>query len=107
MSSSPPENWPPGIEQISMENLGRLGIDSADRLFWDGRQIEVKRRLDLTFVQKIFAVVVAVMAVLGGLGGFATGFNDFSEFLCARNSHLLSCPAEPAVHPLMQAQSVK
>ncbi len=108
MSASKPEDWPPGVEQISMEKLGRLGIDGKDRLFWNGRQIEVKSRLDLTGVQKIFAVVVAVMAVLGGLGSFASGFNDLSQFLCARNDHVLSCPApQPAVLPSTQARSAE
>jgi hypothetical protein len=51
---------------------------------------------------------VAVMAVLGGLGSFASGFNDLSQFLCARNDHVLSCPApQPAVLPSTQARSAE
>jgi len=92
MTSPAPPGWPEGVHQISVEDLGRLGIDGEDQIFWDGRRIELKRRLDLTALQKTVAVVVTVMAVLGGLGGFASGINDASDFLCARNVHLLSCP---------------
>jgi len=88
--------WPAGVEQISIEDLGRLGISHDDQLFWDGRRIEVKRRLDLTKLQKAFALVVTIMALLGGIGGFASGFSDASAFLCARNIHLLSCPVQQA-----------
>jgi hypothetical protein len=86
------EGWPEGVEPIKVEDLDRLGIGPGDQLFWDGRRIEIRRPLDLTTLQKIFAVVVAVFAVLGGIGGFFSGFSDASQFLCARNINWLSCP---------------
>jgi len=97
--SNPPSDWPPDVKPISVDDLERLGIDSKDQLFWDGRRIEIRRRLDLTRVQKIFAIIVAVFAVLGGIGGCATGFNDASVFLCARGHDFLSCPLPAAGRP--------
>ena len=85
--------WPAGVEPISVDDLDRLGINGANELFWDGRRIEVRRRLDLTRFQKTLAAAVTVAAILGGLGGFVTGFNNASVFLCARGVHWLSCPA--------------
>ena len=85
-----------GVMPISLEDLGRLGIDRNDQLFWDGRPIEVRRRLVLTGLQRSAATVVTVFAVLGGLGGFLSGLNNLSLFLCARNVHLLGgCQAPP------------
>ena len=79
--------------RIGVDDLGRLGIDKANQLFWDGRRIEIRRPLVLTGFQKSVAAVVTVCAILGGLGGFVTGLNNASVFLCARNVHWLSCPA--------------
>ncbi len=96
MRGQPAANWPKGVEQVGLEDLGRLGINQDDQLFWDGRRIEVRRSLDLTRFQKIITGVVTFFAVLGGVGGFITGFNNASIFLCAREIDWLSCPALPA-----------
>jgi hypothetical protein len=92
MSDEPPASWPHGVQPIRIGDLKRLGIDSERQLYWDGRAVEIRRPLDLTKLQKLFAIVVAIFAVLGGIGGFATGFNDASVFLCARGHDFLSCP---------------
>ena len=96
MSAPPATNWPKGVEQVGLEDLGRLGINQDDQLFWDGRRIEVRRSLNLTLFQKIITGIVTFFAVLGGVGGFVTGFNNASIFLCARDVRWLSCPPAPA-----------
>jgi len=95
MSGQPSASWPKGVEQVGLEDLGRLGISQDDQLFWDGRWIEVRRSLNLTRFQKIVTGIVTSFAVLGGVGGFVTGFNNASIFLCARDIRWLSCPAPP------------
>lgn len=87
-----PKEWPPGVEPISVGDLGRLGIDPENQLFWDGRKIEIRRRLDLTRTQKFLALLVTIFAILGGLGAFLSGLDDGASFLCARGVHLLGCP---------------
>jgi hypothetical protein len=93
MTVSRPPGWPAGVEPISLEDLGRLGINPQNELFWDGRTIEIRRRLTFTGFQKAIAFIVTVCAILGGLGGFVTGFNNASVFLCARHLAYLTCPA--------------
>jgi hypothetical protein len=88
--------WPAGVEQVGLEDLGRLGINQDDQLFWDGRRIEVRRSLNLTLFQKVVTGIVTFFAVLGGVGGFVTGLNSASIFLCARDVHWLSCPVQAA-----------
>jgi hypothetical protein len=92
MMADRPSGWPPGVERISLEDLGRLGINPRQELFWDGRHVEIRRRLTFTGVQKLIALVVTICAILGGLGGFVTGFNNASIFLCARHISYLTCP---------------
>jgi hypothetical protein len=93
-----PESWPPGITPISVEELGKLGLNDKNQLFWDGKRIEVRNRLDLTRLQKLFAIIVSIFAVLGAIGGFVTGINNASIFLCARGVHWLTCPLPAATH---------
>ncbi len=91
MTDGPP-NWPRDVTPISVDDLNRLRLNGQDQLFWDGRRIEIRRKLDLTRAQKVVEVLVAVAAVLGGLGGFFSGVADASDFLCARHIGWLSCP---------------
>lgn len=96
MTETTPDGWPPDVAPIGIEDLDKLGLNARNQLFWDGKRIEVRNRLDLTQFQKTFAIVVSVFAVLGAIGGFVTGLNNASVFLCARNIHWLSCPAQGA-----------
>ena len=88
--------WPADVEPISLEDLGRLGINARQELFWDGHRVEVRRRFILTGFQKLVAFIVSICAILGGLGGFVTGFNNATVFLCARDITVLSCPIATA-----------
>ena len=92
MSGNRPAGWPPGVTQISVEDLEHLGINSRNQLFWDGKRVEVRQAVVLTGLQKLLAFIIAICAVLGGVGGFVTGVNNGSVFLCARGHHWLSCP---------------
>ena len=93
--------WPADVKPISVEDLGRLGLNPDNQLFWDGKRIEVRQPLVLTGLQKTVAVFATVFAVLGGLGGFVSGINNAAIFLCARDLHWLTCPpvANPAPAP--------
>ena len=96
-----PHTWPADVTPIGIEDLGRLGLNPRNQLFWNGKRIELRNRLDLTRLQKLLAIVVSIFAVLGGLGGFVTGLNNAVILLCARDIHWLGCPAtpEPPTHP--------
>jgi hypothetical protein len=107
MSGRPPASWLKGVEQVGLEDLGRLGINGDDQLFWDGRRVEVRRSLNLTGFQKIITGIVTFFAVLGGVGGFITGFNNASIFLCAREIRWLNCPAAPIATPPPLPQSAE
>ena len=69
---------------ISMEDLSRLQINDRHELFWDGKRVEVKSRLDLTWPQTLGAILIGAAAIMGGL---ASAANDGTEFTC-RQWHL-------------------
>ncbi len=77
---------------ISLDDLDRMGINSKNELFWDGKQVEVRTRLNLTWPQTVGAVLVGAAALCGG---FASAANDGTEFTC-RQWHLF-CGHEDAV----------
>ncbi len=92
MSHPPPRGWPTDVMPIGIEDLGRLGINGDNELFWDGRRIEVKRTFVLTVPQKL----LALLAALATIATIATGLNNATTFLCARDLHWLSCPVPHA-----------
>jgi hypothetical protein len=96
-----PPNWPEGVREINVENLASLGINDSGELFWNGRRIEVRRRLRLSWWQNAGAAAVVIATVLGGLGGFAQGAVAVVDFGCARKSWTSWCAAVP--QPAIQA----
>jgi hypothetical protein len=95
--ANPRANWPADVNPISIDDLGRLGIDSRSQLFWDGSRIEIRRRLDLTKTQQFAALLVTLAAVLGGLGGFFSGLTDANALYCgAHGGHYWLCRVLPA-----------
>lgn len=74
-----PSAGPAHIKKINMGDLGRLGVDSKRRLYWDGKEIQVTKRLEFSKLQKAFGWVVALGTIIGGLGA---GLNNGFEFGC-------------------------
>jgi hypothetical protein len=76
------KDWPPGVETIGWKNLNRLGVGQDGGLYWDGRPIVTRSRLDLTFRQRLAAWVTALAIIAGGLGSFAAGLDAGHSFGC-------------------------
>ncbi len=89
MSDRPP-GWPKDVEPMALQDLKRLGTDSKNQLYWDGKRI--RTRLTLSLPQTI----VAVLAAIASLATIFTGLNNASIYLCARGVTVLGCPAAPA-----------
>jgi hypothetical protein len=67
LSSEKPENWPKGVRAISTEGLTLLGIhEKTDALYWDGKEILVRRALRLGTFERW----IASIAALGTFGTF-------------------------------------
>lgn len=92
-------DWPAHVRQISLEGLGLLGIDGEQRLYWDGKRIEVRQRLTLSWWQKLGAVLVVVATVTGGLGSCAQGVVEVVKFGCQRGWWHHGCANEPVRRP--------
>ena len=90
-----------GVKELRIADLKRLGIDDRNRLYWDGKRIEVRQRIALSIWQRRIAIAVSLCAMLGGLGSCVSGLNNASLFFCSRGYDWLRCPPSllPAVAP--------
>ena len=100
MSDQPPKGWPPGVHQVSFNDVGRFGVGEKNELFWDGKKVVTKNQVSLSVFQAALAILATVATIFGGINNAAT-------FLCARNVHWLSCPAPAASISPPPAQPAK
>ena len=84
------------VHGLAAADLSRLSIDNDGRLYWDGKPVEVRRRIQMSRAQVVGASVVAAFVVdrrgrrgRSGLAGTA-GLG-----LPARLDHQLLHPARP------------
>ncbi len=91
-----PDDPPGRVQPISVEQIGKLGINHRNELFWDGRRLVTRSQFALTVPQTL----LAILAAIASLATIATGLNNASVFLCARDVRWLGCPtAPPPVQP--------
>jgi len=74
--------WPKGVRSIDWKSMARLGVSDDGLLYWDGKPIELRQRLALTWWQKIVALLTALAIIVGGLGGLAQGIDAGHNFGC-------------------------
>lgn len=81
--------WPPNVRSIAPNGILFLGIDEKNRLYWDGRPVEIQRRLKLSRLQIAGALIVGVATLIGGVG---TGVNEGFDFGCKVRWWTQGCP---------------
>ena len=80
-------DWPDGVKPLVIEQFDKLGVNSRNELFWDGKRLST--RLGLTWPQTL----LAILAAIASLATVATGVNNASVFLCGRGITWLGCPS--------------
>ncbi len=70
------EAWPAHVSSIGMDRLDYLGIDRDGNLYWDGKRVEVRRPLSLTFWQRAGAVVISVSALVAAAAAAISAYAD-------------------------------
>jgi hypothetical protein len=86
----PPENEtaetePPAarnVHPIDAADLSRLAIDSDGRLYWDGKPVEVHRRLLMSRQQIVGALVIGAFIVVGAVGAALQGTAAARDWAC-------------------------
>jgi hypothetical protein len=67
---------------VEMTDLSRLSIDTDGRLYWDGKPVEVHRRLLMSREQIIGACVIGAFVVIGALGAALQGTSAARDWAC-------------------------
>lgn len=70
-------NWPPHVWSVGIDRLDYLGVDNKRNLYWDGKRIEIRRPLSLSFWQKTGAVLLAASAIAGALAASVSAWADW------------------------------
>lgn len=70
------------VHPLATADLSRLAIDEAGKLYWDGKPVEVRRRLSLSPQQVTAAAIVAVFLVIGAIGAAAQGSLALRDWGC-------------------------
>jgi hypothetical protein len=71
-----------GVHPVEMTDLSRLAIDSDGRLYWDGKPVEVHRRLLMSREQVIGTLVIGAFVVVGALGAVLQGTSAARDWAC-------------------------
>ncbi len=72
---------PEGPQSI-LSDLSRLSIDNDNRLYWDGKPVEVRRRLEMSRRQVIGAALLSLFIVAGAVGAIIQGTAAAHEWAC-------------------------
>lgn len=87
------------VHPVEAMDLTRLSIDKDGRLYWDGKPVEVRRRLLMSPAQIIAAAVVGLFVVMAGVGSALQGSATAHEWAC-RVGWIESYCAGPAPAPM-------
>lgn len=70
------------IHPIGISDLGRLSIDNDGRLYWDGKPVEVRRRIMMSRAQVIGASLIGVFVVIGAIGATVQASAAARDWAC-------------------------
>jgi hypothetical protein len=71
-----------GVHSIGITDLSRLAIDNEGRLYWDGKPVEVRRRVTMSRAQMVGAVIITLFVVIGGVGAAIHGSAAALDWAC-------------------------
>jgi len=97
----PQEPEPQGrnVHPVDVTDLSRLSIDYDGRLYWDGKPVEVRRRISMSQAQVVGASIVAPFVVIGALASAIQGVVAAREFACQFGWSASACTLPGAVQP--------
>jgi hypothetical protein len=79
-------------------DLTRLSIDDDGRLYWDGKPVEVRRRLTMSRAQIIGASIIGALVAIAAIGAAIQGVATTYEWACRAGWTSSPC-ATPAPPP--------
>jgi hypothetical protein len=90
------------VHPIGVADLSRLAIDNDGRLYWDGKPVEVRRRILMSRAQVIGAGVIGAFVAIGAIGAAIQGSAAVRDWACRLGWTTNYCAlpdTPPALHP--------
>ena len=87
------------IHPASAMDLTRLSIDNDGRLYWDGKPVEVRRRLMMSRQQVVGASIVAFFIVVAAIGAAIQATATLSDWACRTGWSSQCDAASPGAPP--------
>ena len=87
------------IHPATAMDLTRLSIDNDGRLYWDGKPVEVQRRLMMSRQQVVGAGIIAFFIVVAAIGSAIQATATLSNWACRTGLSQCDAPAAPAPKP--------
>jgi hypothetical protein len=95
-----PAAWPKGVRpMISLDEVAGIGVDANGDLYWHGKRVETRTRVRLTWLQIIYAAIIAIATVGGACGAVAQGWAAYNDWACKVGWSAVACPPEPPPLP--------
>ena len=88
---------PEALRSISEDEIALSEVDRRGRLYWDGKPVEVSRRL--TFWQTVGAFTVGTFIVIGGIGSFLQGWASYHDLACRMGWYTFGVACVPDTAP--------
>jgi hypothetical protein len=84
--------WPSDVERMSIDKLDLLGVDSENRLYWNGKRVVTGQRLDLTWWQTTIAALIALFT-------FVQAWTAYHDWACKVGWPVIAaCPHPPRLN---------
>ncbi len=84
---------------VEMTDLSRLSIDTDGRLYWDGKPVEVRRRLLMSRMQIFGLIVIGTLVAVAALGAAVQAAVATHEFACRTGWTTTYCPPATPIFP--------
>lgn len=72
-------HWPEKVKPIGLDGLEYLGVDRDGQLYWDGKLVDVGRRIDLSRWQIAFGVASLVAASIASGSAAISAWADLHD----------------------------
>jgi hypothetical protein len=70
------------VHAIMPTDLRRLSIDNDGRLYWDGKPVEVRRRIQMSRRQVVAASIIGLFVIVGAVGAAIQGSAAALDWAC-------------------------
>lgn len=73
------QNWPADVWSIGLDRVDLLGVDLDGHLYWNGQPLEIRKSVDLSFWQKLGAIILTVSTALAAGAASVSAYVDIAK----------------------------